>query len=247
MDFRRGPRARPRAGPRGARKIATFSLFSEKSLRRGGFSENFLEIREKSRRTRPPRDFSPAAPRLPGGKVPGVPGCPENSSGIFIFSRIPRTFPPRCPPVPPFSTKSARKNRDFDRIRLLKVPKEKVQRSVSQAAAVLRRSVPAGATVGRRGLMLQRRRGIRREVGFSAGPPGPPPGRAPGGPGNRDFFAFFLEKSLRRGGFSREFLENPREISPDSTPAGLFPRGSATSRGKSPRSSGLPREFLRIS
>ena len=202
-----------------------------------------MAIREESRRTRPPRDFSPAAPRLPGDKVPGVPACPENFSGLFSFSQILRTFPPRGPPMAPLFTKSVRKNRDSDRIRLLKVPKKKVQRSVSQAAAVLRRSVPAGATVGRRGLMLQRRRGIRREVGFSAGSPGPPPGRAPGGPENRDFFAFLLEKSLRRGEFFENFLAIREESRRTRPPRDFSPAAPRLPGGKVPGVPACPENF----
>ena len=146
-------------------------ILPEKSHRRGGFSENFLEFRgEFPRSSSPPREYS----RI-----------------FFIFPASRALFRPVAPRRPPFSGKVREKSRGIARRRPKKVPKGKVQRSVSQAAAVLRRSVPAGATVGRRGLMLQRRRGIRREVAIFGGPPGPPPGRAPGGPGNpprrRDF------------------------------------------------------------
>ena len=108
----------------------------------------------------------------------------------------------------------------------------------------MRRSVPAGATVGRRGLMLQRRRGIRREVGFSAGPPGPPPGRAPGGPENRGFFAFFLRNPSAAEDFARISWRSARNL------AGLDPRGTFPPRlrdfpgGKSPEFRAAPRISL---
>ena len=188
--FGRGPGPAPGPGPGGPGKSRLFHFFPEESLRRGGFSGLFSGIREKSRRTRPPRDFFRDSGDFSGGKVPGVPVCPRNPSVFFIFSNPAHFSAPWAPGAPLFPEKCEKKTRDFDRIRLLKVPKGKVPRSVSQAAAVLRRSVPAGATAGRRGLMLQRRRGIRREVGISGGPPGPPPGRAPGSPENYAFSFF---------------------------------------------------------
>ena len=102
-------RTAPGPGPGGAGKSRLFHFFSEKSLRRGGFSENFLEIREKSRRTRPPRDFSAAAPRLPGGKVPGVPGCPREFLWIFCFFSNPAHFPAPLPPGAPLFHKKCEK------------------------------------------------------------------------------------------------------------------------------------------
>ena len=109
LGFSAGPRARPRAGPRGAREIATFSLFSEKFLRRVGFSENFLKIREKSRRTRPPRDFFRDSGDFSGGKVPGVPACPGNSSGFFIFLNPAHFSAPWAPGAPLFPEKCEKK------------------------------------------------------------------------------------------------------------------------------------------
>ena len=125
-DFGRAPGPAPGPGPGGPGKSRLFHFFREESIRRGGFPGNFLEVREKYRRTRPPRDFFRDSGDFSGGKVPGVPVCPGNSSGFFYFFRIPRTLPPRGPPVPPFSRKSERKTRDFDMIRVLKVPKGKV-------------------------------------------------------------------------------------------------------------------------
>ena len=217
-------------GLRGARKIAT-PLFSEKSLRRGGFPENFLEIREKSRRTRPPRDFSAAAPRLPGGKVPGVPACPENYSGFFGFFQIPRTFPPRGPPVATFFTKSARKIPGFCQDSPIKSGKEKSSTVSFPGGGCF---APFRARWGRvRGAGLN----AWLKLGNPAGswdfwrPPGPAPGPGPGGPGKSRLFHFFPEESLRRGGFSGLFsgireksrrTRPPRDFFRDS---GDFPGG----------------------
>ena len=111
----------------------------------------------------------------------------------------------------------------------------------------MRRSVPAGATVGRRGLMLQRRRGIRREVGFSAGPPGPPPGRAPGGPENRDFFTFFPRNPSAAEDFPGISWKSARNLAgPD--PRGTFSATPGTFPGeKSPEfrsAPGIPLDFF---
>ena len=125
------------------------------------------------------------------GESPRSSGLPREFLWIcFVFQRSRALFRPVAPRCPPFSGKVREKTRDFDRIRLLKVPKGKVPRSVSQAAAVLRRSVPAGAESGVRALLLQRSRGIRREVWIFGGPPGPPPGRAPGSMENPVFLHF---------------------------------------------------------
>ena len=79
-DFWRAPGPAPGPGPGGPGKLRLFYYFLEESLRRVGFSENFSKIREKSRRTRPPRDFFRDSGDFSGGKVPGVPACPGNSS-----------------------------------------------------------------------------------------------------------------------------------------------------------------------
>ena len=132
-------------GLSGARKIAIFHFF----LRNPSAAEDFPRISWKSARNLagldPRGTFPPRLRDFPGGKSPEFRAAPRISLDFFHFSRsraLSRPVAPRCPPFP---QKVREKTKDFDRIRLLKVPKGKVPRSVSQAAAVLRRSVPAGA------------------------------------------------------------------------------------------------------
>ena len=128
---------------------------------------------------------------------------------FFDFPGCRALFRPVAPRRPPFSGKVREKSRGIDRRRPKKVPKGKVPRSVSQAAAVLRRSVPAGARSGVRAFMLQRRWGIRRQVAIFGGPPGPPPGRAPGSPENPGYFHFFLRNPTAAEDFPEKILEIP--------------------------------------
>ena len=144
------PPGRAPGGP-GNRDFSTF--FPRNPSVAQDFPDHFPESARNLAGLDPRGTFPPRLRDFPGEKSPEFRPAPRISPDFLVFFQIPRTFPPRGPPVAPFFTKSARKFRDFDRIRLLKVPKEKVQQSVSQAAAVLRRSVPAGAESGVRALM----------------------------------------------------------------------------------------------
>ena len=111
----------------------------------------------------------------------------------------------------------------------------------------MRRSVPAGAESGVRALMHGRSWGIRREVRIFGGPPGPPPGRAPGGPENRDFFTFFPRNPSAAEDFPDYFPESARNLAgPD--PRGTFSATPGTFPGeKSPESRsapGIPLDFF---
>ena len=144
-DFWRAPGPAPGPGPGGPGKSRLFHFFPEESLRRGGFPGISWKSARNLAGPDPRGTFSATPGTFPGEKSPEFRSATGIPLDFFYFSESRALFRPVGPRCPPFPGKVREKTRDFDRIRLLKVPKGKVPRSVSQAAAVLRRSVPAGA------------------------------------------------------------------------------------------------------